>query len=107
MAESKKSSWQSAYPEPKSSTPEVTHDVLREMIEESAGDEDTGFVVVDVRRNDFEGHAVKNAVNIPAQSFPLALSTWSKIFGDRTVIFHCQSSAGRGPRCASWYQDCT
>lgn len=21
------------------------------------------------------------------------------------MIFHCQSSSGRGPRCAGWYQD--
>lgn len=23
----------------------------------------------------------------------------------RSVVFHCQSSSGRGPRCAGWYQD--
>lgn len=22
-----------------------------------------------------------------------------------TVVFHCSSSNGRGPRCAAWYQD--
>ncbi|CCG83531.1 putative Arsenate reductase [Taphrina deformans PYCC 5710] len=94
-ARDEKPAWHEAYPKPKSEPPRVSHDILREMIEESAGDEDTGFVVVDVRRNDFEGLSVKDAVNIPAQSLPLALSTWSKVFGDRTVIFYCGSSNGR------------
>lgn len=94
------------FPAPKSSPPFVSHDVLREMIEESAGDEDTGFVIVDVRRVDFEDACIKSAVNIPAQSFFHGIPTWSKVFGDRTVIFHCVSSNGRGPRCAAWYQDC-
>lgn len=98
--------WHDAFPKPQSAPAYVSHEVLREMIEESAGDEDTGFVVVDVRRTDFEGSCVRGAVNIPAQSFPLGLDTWSKVFGDRTVIFHCSSSNGRGPRCAAWYQDC-
>ena len=46
-------------------------------------------------------------------SAPLALPllldadelTRSRSRSYRTVVFHCQSSNGRGPRCAGWYQD--
>ena len=29
----------------------------------------------------------------------------STLYSYKRVIFHCQSSSGRGPRCAAWYQD--
>lgn len=100
-----KRNWYDSFPAPKSIPAQVSPEVLREMMLESAQDEDTAFVVVDVRRTDFTESAIPGAVNIPAQSFFLSLATWAKIFGDRTVIFHCQSSLGRGTRCAAWYDD--
>ena len=102
LAMPSKPTWDQNYLPTKCVPAEVTHDVLAEMIKDSAEDEDTGFVVVDVRRTDFEEHAIKNALNIPAQSFYLGLSTWSKVFGDRTVIFHCSSSNGRGNGLCSY-----
>jgi arsenical-resistance protein 2 len=104
MSEAQKN-WYDAFPVPKSRPAEVSPEILKEMMDESAHDEDTGFVVVDVRRNDYTESAIPGSVNIPAQTFYLGLATWAKIFGDRTVIFHCNSSKGRGTRCAAWYDD--
>ncbi|BFZ55120.1 hypothetical protein PYCC9005_002159 [Savitreella phatthalungensis] len=100
--------WARAYPEPSQGAALVSAEQVYEMILESVDDEDTGFVIVDVRRTDFtETKCVRGAINIPAQSFYLGIETWAKVFGDRTVIFHCASSSsgGRGWRCAAWYQD--
>lgn len=49
---------------------------------------------------------IKTAINLPAQSFPLVLPSLLPLLSTYPrVIFHCQSSAGRGPRVAAWYQD--
>jgi hypothetical protein len=48
----------------------------------------------------------RTAINIPAQSFYYTVKTWVKVFENvPLVIFHCQSSNGRGPRAAGWFQD--
>lgn len=67
-----------------------------------------------------------SAINLPAQTFHQTLPALVPILqryvmavllsidlpGNRAehsryshVVFHCSSSQGRGPRCASWYQD--
>lgn len=86
------------------------------------------FVVVDVRRTDFQvrlAHLmvcsvrtaltawineqdcyIPMALNLPAQSFLPTLSSLLPILSTYPlVIFHCSSSNGRGPRCAGHYQD--
>jgi len=43
---------------------------------------------------------------VPAQTFYQTLPTLQPILSKiPKVIFHCQSSLGRGPRCAGWYAD--
>jgi len=66
------------------------------------------FMLVDVRRNDWEGGTIRTSLNCPAQSFYQTRKTLLDLC-DRAsiehVIFYCGSSRGRGPRCASWLQD--
>ncbi|KAK4331264.1 Rhodanese domain-containing protein [Rhodotorula toruloides] len=64
------------------------------------------FLVVDVRRADFEDAYIAGAINLPAQSFYQTLPALLPLLTPyNTVIFHCSSSKGRGPRCAGWYED--
>jgi len=66
------------------------------------------FLLVDVRRTDWEGGTIKTSINLPAQSFYQSRKPLFDLC-DRAsikqVIFYCGSSSGRGPRCASWMQD--
>ena len=49
---------------------------------------------------------IRGAVNLPAHSFyPTLASVLPLLRTYKRVIFHCQSSSGRGPRCAGWLQD--
>lgn len=43
-------------------------------------------------------------LQVPSHSAPFLLTKRSAR-SYRNVVFHCQSSSGRGPRCAGWYQD--
>ncbi|GJD03293.1 arsenate reductase [Colletotrichum higginsianum] len=66
------------------------------------------FLLVDVRRNDFEGGTIATSINLPAQSLyqtrPI-IHQLCKQAGIKRVIFYCGSSNGRGPRSANWLQD--
>ncbi|KAF2674800.1 Rhodanese-like protein [Microthyrium microscopicum] len=70
-----------------------------------------GTLLVDVRRTDYEGGTIRGSLNLPAQSFPLNMSTLFRLCaGDglaviSRVVFYCGSSNGRGPRCAGWFMD--
>ncbi|KDN35158.1 hypothetical protein RSAG8_11803, partial [Rhizoctonia solani AG-8 WAC10335] len=85
-------------------TPRMSAETLVEIMQQKRAGVD--FVVVDVRRNDFENVYIKGAINLPAQSFyptlPTTITLLSKI---PDVIFHCNSctATGRGPRVAGWY----
>lgn len=49
---------------------------------------------------------INTAINLPAQSFYQLLPSLLPILASyRRVIFHCQTSNGRGTRAAMWYQD--
>jgi arsenical-resistance protein 2 len=92
------------------------------------------FLLVDVRRTDWEGGTIKTSLNLPAQSFYQTRKTLFDLLergGFKKVIFYCGelhfqggrvrgkvsetrrlmreravgSSNGRGPRCAGWMQD--
>lgn len=86
------------------------------------------FLLVDVRRTDWEGGTIATSINLPAHSFyqtrPVVYRL-CKQAGIKTIIFYCGesrmswqyenmltgcvvqtgSSNGRGPRCAGWMQD--
>ncbi|PNP46223.1 hypothetical protein TGAMA5MH_02258 [Trichoderma gamsii] len=66
------------------------------------------FLLVDVRRTDWEGGTVATSVNFPAQSF---YQTRGEVYqlckqaGIKRVIFYCGSCGTRGPKCAGWFQE--
>ncbi|GAA5867272.1 hypothetical protein JCM8547_003143 [Rhodosporidiobolus lusitaniae] len=103
--------WHAAFPSPTAqlsdgSLDSITAEELRDLFtgERTEGD----FLVVDVRRTDFDEppYFIKGAINLPAHSFYQTLPSLLPILSRyRLVIFHCQSSSGRGPRCAGWLQD--
>ncbi|KAF8965866.1 NAD(P)-binding protein [Flammula alnicola] len=99
--------WWDAYPTVKSAPSSVSAEEVVALIRahpDPATPRD--FAVVDVRRNDHAGGHVRGSHNWHAQTFYDDLPSFFAKFKDTTrVIFYCQSSNGRGPRCAGWYQD--
>ncbi|KAI0075694.1 Rhodanese-like protein [Panus rudis PR-1116 ss-1] len=98
--------WAQALPTPKSEPPTIDPRDLAELIRTKQPV--TDFMVVDVRRNDFEAAFIRTAINLPAQSFYQTLDTILPLLQNTPkVIFHCQSCTpgGRGRRVAAWYQD--
>ncbi|XP_006463605.1 hypothetical protein AGABI2DRAFT_194386 [Agaricus bisporus var. bisporus H97] len=97
--------WWDAYPLVNSSPEAMTAEEVASLIRDPSKNVQD-FVVVDVRRNDHAGGHVKGSVQCPAQSFYDDAPAYFEKFKDtEKVIFYCQSSNGRGPRCAGWYQD--
>ncbi|KAH6641830.1 Rhodanese-like domain-containing protein [Chaetomium tenue] len=99
--------WYAAYPAPKSEVVTISREEVLELLKATPL-EKRDFVLVDLRRNDFEGGTIRSSLNIPAQSLPLTLSavyTTFKAAGLRKVIFYCGSSKGRGSRAAGWLAD--
>ncbi|KAH7391359.1 Rhodanese-like domain-containing protein [Cadophora sp. MPI-SDFR-AT-0126] len=101
--------WWDAIPAPRAKCPEMTADELMKAFDDmDLTPEPRSFLLVDVRRNDWEGGTIKTSLNLPAQSFYQSRKTLLDLC-DRAsikkVIFYCGSSSGRGPRCANWMQD--
>ncbi|KAK2027586.1 Rhodanese-like protein [Colletotrichum zoysiae] len=103
--------WWAAFPAPKAKAPEIDADEVMGLLEaQAAAGRDTprDFLLVDVRRNDFEGGTIATSINFPAQSLyqtrPI-IHQLCKQAGVKRVIFYCGSSNGRGPRSANWLQD--
>ncbi|EGO04041.1 hypothetical protein SERLA73DRAFT_158418 [Serpula lacrymans var. lacrymans S7.3] len=95
--------WWDAYPKPKSSPPNLTCGQVAALLRDP---EEVDYAVVDVRRNDHAGGHVRGSFQHAAQTFYDELANLHKTFGlKKQVIFYCNSSNGRGPRCAAWYQD--
>ncbi|KAF8170085.1 arsenite S-adenosylmethyltransferase [Pholiota molesta] len=100
--------WWDAYPVVKSSPPSIMAEEVAALIRQGASDPGVkaSFAVVDVRRNDHAGGHVRGSYNRHAQTFYDDLpSVFEEFKNTPKVIFYCQSSNGRGPRCAGWYQD--
>ncbi|OMP89036.1 hypothetical protein BK809_0005757 [Diplodia seriata] len=100
--------WWAAYPEPR--TTHLTRITKEELLDRMKNGERSGqkFVLVDVRRTDFEGGTIEGAVNLPAHSLYVTIPTHYAIFkaaGIKEVVFWCGSSSGRGPRSAGWFAD--
>ncbi|UKZ49057.1 hypothetical protein TrVGV298_003296 [Trichoderma virens] len=61
------------------------------------------FLLVDVRRNDWEGGTIATSVNLPAQSF---YHTRSGGISALQAGWDQERSCGsRGPKCAGWFQE--
>jgi arsenical-resistance protein 2 len=98
--------WYAAYPAPKSEVVTISREevlfLLRAAVAASPDEENQhqqqgqgkkrDFVLVDLRRNDFEGGTIRGSVNLPAQSLPLTLPAVYALFkqaGVKKVIFYC------------------
>ncbi|KAJ6258601.1 hypothetical protein Dda_6648 [Drechslerella dactyloides] len=101
--------WYSAYPAPKSSEPnKVTREEVLELLRSTENLDAKDFVLIDVRRNDYEGGSIHGSINIPAQSLYNAIPIWYNLFkaaGVKRVIWFCGSSGGRGTRSSLWFQE--
>jgi len=99
--------WWDAFPKPISSPASISAEEVVTLVRKG-GAGSTDFAVIDVRKDDHAGGHVRGSHNAPwfAQSFHSNLPEFFQRFKDTPkVIFYCQSSCGRGPRCAAWYQD--
>ncbi|KAK4247912.1 Rhodanese-like domain-containing protein [Corynascus novoguineensis] len=99
--------WYAAYPAPKSEVVTISREEVLDLLK-STPLEKRDFVLVDLRRNDFEGGTIRGSINLPAQSLPLTLPSVYVMFkaaGLRKVIFYCGSSTGRGSRATGWLAD--
>ncbi|KAK1726497.1 hypothetical protein CaCOL14_012201 [Colletotrichum acutatum] len=110
-AASESPQWWAAFPAPKAKSPEIEADEMMRLLEAQAAagnNKPRDFLLVDVRRNDFEGGTISTSINFPAQSLyqtrPI-IHQLCKQAGIKRVIFYCGSSNGRGPRSANWLQD--
>ncbi|KAK3307857.1 Rhodanese-like domain-containing protein [Chaetomium strumarium] len=99
--------WYAAYPAPKSEVATISREEVLEMLKTTPL-EKRDFILVDLRRNDFEGGTIRGSINLPAQSLYPTLPTLYALFkaaGLQKVIFYCGSSTGRGSRATAWLAD--
>ncbi|KAI0912756.1 Rhodanese-like domain-containing protein [Ustulina deusta] len=99
--------WHAAFPAAKTAKPAALsrEEVLDRL---RAGGVGRDFILVDVRRNDYEGGTIRGAINLPAQSLFPTIPTLYQLFknaGIQYIIWYCGSSAGRGTRTAAWFND--
>ncbi|KFA72956.1 hypothetical protein S40288_05082 [Stachybotrys chartarum IBT 40288] len=101
--------WWAALPEPQSSSPHVeASQVLQLLQADKSAHRTQQFLLIDVRRTDWEGGTISTSLNLPAQSFYHTRPVLYRLAhqaGINQLIFYCGSSNGRGPRCAGWMQD--
>ncbi|KAK3326808.1 Rhodanese-like domain-containing protein [Apodospora peruviana] len=108
MTQPAPSPWYAAYPEPQSELVNISREEVLEMLKSDVSVPGRDFVLVDLRRNDFEGGTIRGSINLPAQSLYPTLATVYNLFkasGVRKVIWYCGSSTGRGSRAARWFAD--
>ncbi|KAJ5585223.1 uncharacterized protein N7459_005023 [Penicillium hispanicum] len=99
--------WHAAYPAPTCIAAQLARQELLQWLREGkhAGKK---FVLIDLRRTDFEGGTIRGSLNLPAQSLYPTLPTLYTVLansGVKYVIWYCGSSAGRGTRAAGWFAD--
>ncbi|KAJ6571821.1 Rhodanese-like domain-containing protein [Mycena capillaripes] len=98
--------WHAAFPNPAATPGSISSAELAEMIRTKKLMKD--YLVVDVRRTDFEEASIAGCLNLPAHSFYPTLSTIVALLASvPLVVFHCNSCkpGSRGQRTAGWYQD--
>ncbi|CAG8979645.1 hypothetical protein HYALB_00011529 [Hymenoscyphus albidus] len=101
--------WTTAFPPPRATVLSLTGGEVVKMFDDmDITSSMRGFLLVDVRREDWVGGTIKTSLNLPAQSFYQSrkvLLDLCERAGIKMVVFYCGSSNGRGPRCANWMQD--
>jgi len=106
MASEGQQPWHSAFPTPSFDSKRISAAELVTVMKEKVSGKD--YIVVDVRRSDFENAFIAGAVNLPAHSFYPTRQTATTLLSEiPLVVFHCQSCTptGRGPRVAGWYAE--
>ncbi|KAI5121161.1 hypothetical protein M0805_007158 [Coniferiporia weirii] len=102
-------SWSIGLPEPLSSPVSISAEEVASFIKTGSKAPGKDYIIVDVRRTDFENYAIPGALNLPAHSFYATRSgAVSVLSGISLVIFHCQScgsAKSRGQKVAAYYQD--
>ncbi|KAK6506231.1 hypothetical protein TWF506_011151 [Arthrobotrys conoides] len=100
------SPWYAAFPSPRTTKPgALTRNEVLDLLQKE-GSKD--FVLVDLRRNDYEGGTIRGSINLPAQSLYPTIPTLYDLFkagNVKQVIWYCGSSSGRGTRAAGWFAD--
>ena len=94
--------WHAAFPAPTTTADTMPHQRVMMILSMKI----TSMLIIDVRRTDYEGGAIRGSLNIPAQGF-----WWNRGMlyelaykaGMEWVVFTCGSSNGRAPRCAAWF----
>ncbi|RKL00528.1 hypothetical protein BFJ71_g5591 [Fusarium oxysporum] len=103
--------WWEEFPEPKAECPQTDPSIVAKLIEVNAAsgkNAQRDFLLVDVRRTDWEGGTIATSINLPAHTL---YQTRPQIYqlvkqaGIKRIIFYCGSCGSRGPRCAGWMQD--
>ncbi|KAK3681343.1 Rhodanese-like domain-containing protein [Podospora appendiculata] len=102
--------WYAAYPAAQSEVVTISREEVLAMLQNLDGKSEDArdFVLVDLRRNDFEGGTIRGSINLPAQSLYPTLPVIYGIFkaaGLKKVIWYCGSSRGRGSRATAWFSD--
>ncbi|KAL8341218.1 hypothetical protein RB601_005730 [Gaeumannomyces tritici] len=105
--------WHATYPAPRKPEQQgATREEVLAMLKAQLKDQNRGgprdFVLVDLRRTDYEGGTIRGSINLPAQSlWPTIPTLYSvlKAASVRKVIWYCSSSRGRGTRAAGWFAD--
>ncbi|CAM1504377.1 Fc.00g019680.m01.CDS01 [Cosmosporella sp. VM-42] len=105
------SQWWDAFPEAQSSVPRIEASEVKDLLEKASAADSRptrDFLLVDVRRTDWEGGTVASSINLPAHTFyqtrPVVYQL-CKQASIKKIIFYCGSCGNRGPRCAGWMQD--
>ncbi|CAI4218492.1 unnamed protein product [Parascedosporium putredinis] len=103
--------WHEAFGEPKANVSSVPAETVLADLEGQplgAANAHRRFLLVDVRRTDWEGGTIASSINLPAhtlyQTRPMVYQL-CKQAGVELIIFYCGSCGGRGPRAAGWMQD--
>ncbi|GKZ26389.1 hypothetical protein AbraIFM66951_003151 [Aspergillus brasiliensis] len=99
--------WHAAYPAPRSAATGIRREEVLQWFR-SGKQAGRDFILVDLRRTDFEGGTIRGSINLPAQSLYPAIPTLYSLFSQspvREVVWYCGSSRGRGVRAASWFAD--
>ncbi|KAI3318105.1 Rhodanese-like protein [Xylariaceae sp. AK1471] len=100
--------WHAAFPAPKTTEPaSLTREEVLAFLQ-GGGTIGHGLLLVDVRRNDYEGGTIRGSINLPAQTLFPTIPVLYEVFKKasiKLVIWYCGSSRGRGTRAASWFND--
>ncbi|XWW95327.1 hypothetical protein V2A60_003285 [Cordyceps javanica] len=103
--------WWAGLPEPQAACETIENSEVMALLEKTLDESKHAprkFLLVDVRRTDWDGGTVATSINLPAQSLfqtrPVVYQL-CKQAGIEMIIFYCGSSGGRGTRSARWMQD--